>query len=107
MQQACCMFTGAVFKPSSDSSRNNHCMAVREIHYIFSSHLRADQMCRGSFLGTHQEISRILSKLKLELKGAGTTVLPSCPVDTQPACSIQALVSIGLIILLVTFTLDP
>ena len=26
----------------------------RERHYIFSSHLRADQMCRGSFLGTHQ-----------------------------------------------------
>ena len=26
----------------------------REIHYIFSSHLRADQMCRGSFLGSHQ-----------------------------------------------------
>ena len=26
----------------------------REIHYIFSSHLRADQMCRGSFLGIHQ-----------------------------------------------------
>ena len=26
----------------------------REIHYIFSSHLRADQMCRGFFLGTHQ-----------------------------------------------------
>ena len=29
-------------------------MRERERHYIFSSHLRADQMCRGSFLGTHQ-----------------------------------------------------
>ena len=29
----------------------------REIHYIFSSHLRADQMCRGSFLETHQYIA--------------------------------------------------
>ena len=26
-------------------------MREREIHYIFSSHLRADQMCKGSFLG--------------------------------------------------------
>ena len=25
----------------------------REIYYTFSSHLRADQMCRGSFPGTH------------------------------------------------------
>ena len=25
---------------------------MTDIHYIVSSHLRADQMCRGSFLGT-------------------------------------------------------
>ena len=33
----------------------------REIDYIFSSHLRADQMCRGSFLGIHQRIAPRLS----------------------------------------------
>ena len=26
----------------------------REIHYIYSSHLRTDQMCRGFFVDTRQ-----------------------------------------------------
>ena len=31
---------------------HTHTEREREIHYILSSHLGADQMCRGSFLGT-------------------------------------------------------
>ena len=35
-------------------------LVEREILYIFSSHLRADQMCRGSFLGTHQFVRELV-----------------------------------------------